>query len=677
MVALAIDTETTGIDLHHGCHPFYVTICYGADVIHWEWEVDPLTRLPIIPPGDLDDIRDRLSEADLIVGQNLKFDISALASIGIEWLIEWFAKSQDTILSGHLLASAERHDLTSMALRYLNINIQPYEDVLEVACKEARRLCARELSTWKIIKEGMYPSAKTTKAKKSSEKDKLWKWDMWLPKAVAEFKKYPADHPWRTHLINYSDTDSAVTLPLYEEHQRLMGQRGLTGLYEIRRGLIKEICRMEARGITYSERRLAERCNQFNDELTQARSTCLKLSNGKLTELPEGGSTSKALSSFVFDDLKLPVIERSEKTKTPSINKVALQAWIDTQPATSRGHIFAHSLRTYRTRKTALSYSEGYRRYGKPPERSSNSDYRVLHSAYNPTGSDTLRFSCNNPNTENISKQEETDLRYAFGPLPGREWWSLDYENIELRIPAYTAGEDAMIRLFEHPEEAPYYGSQHLLVAHILWPKEFDACLAANTEFKKIYKATLYQWTKNGNFAVTYGALEEFGTADRAYHQPGAHKKVMQRFQKIEALNQEKIAYAKRYGFVYTLPDVDTGIGYPIQCTRNKWGSIRPTVPLNYFSQGTAMWCTSKAMVRCGAYLDTLPDHYMTAQVHDELLFDFPKSKKPFGNLPKALELKRLMEQSGKDVGIPTPVNYTYHPANWKDETEVPETTTL
>jgi DNA polymerase I-like protein with 3'-5' exonuclease and polymerase domains len=72
-----------------------------------------------------------------------------------------------------------------------------------------------------------------------------------------------------------------------------------------------------------------------------------------------------------------------------------------------------------------------------------------------------------------------------------------------------------------------------------------------------------------------------------------------------------------------------------------------------------------RAMVRCDEYLSELPNHFTIMQVHDELVFDFPKGRTPTANLPKVLKLKALMEESGKDIGVPLKVDYAYHPHNW------------
>lgn len=64
----------------------------------------------------------------------------------------------------------------------------------------------------------------------------------------------------------------------------------------------------------------------------------------------------------------------------------------------------------------------------------------------------------------------------------------------------------------------------------------------------------------------------------------------------------------------------------------------------------------------------------MVMQVHDELVFDFPKmeAKWPFGkrkgrpgNVGTIMEIRELMEAGGEDIGVPTPVSATYHEEHW------------
>jgi DNA polymerase I-like protein with 3'-5' exonuclease and polymerase domains len=83
------------------------------------------------------------------------------------------------------------------------------------------------------------------------------------------------------------------------------------------------------------------------------------------------------------------------------------------------------------------------------------------------------------------------------------------------------------------------------------------------------------------------------------------------------------------------------------------------------------MWWMMKAMIRCHQQLEewrsTGFDGYMILQVHDELVFDFPAGN----NLPKIRKLKRLMEQGGDDIGIPTPVSCERCVDNWSEGVSV------
>lgn len=675
MIIRSLDTETTGLDQFHGCGPFFATMFKNGDDYPecWEWDVDPLTRKIKVPASDLLEIEQRIEETDELVLQNAKFDIVGLIRQGLQWREEWWAKVQDTLFAGHLLASGEPHDLTTMALRYLRMDIKPLEDQLEAVIKECRDIARREFPHWKIAQD-----AKSDKANPDnpSATKKLHKWDMWLGRAIAEAKKLPKDHRFRTALPEYSNGDSFVSTGLWIKQKELLIERGLMPVYEKRRELVRVIVEMETNGVTFNHQRLEELREQFKEEAEESTKVCISLSNGVIEKLPKSGTTP-SMRQLLFDVWKLVPLDYSEKTGVPSVDKFTLDAWDHELPKNSKPGVFVRHLKRKRKRDTAVSYMDSYERFG---IKMTVDEWMRLHPSLNATGSVTLRFSSQSPNEQNISKQEDGNLRYIFGPAPGREWWSIDYENIELYIPAYEAEEQAMIELFEHPEVAPYFGSYHLLVAHVLHPREFEQCLLDGVTFKKRYASTLYQWVKNGNFAVQYGAIEASGTADRAYHVPGAQKRIQERFKNIAKLNQHHIEFARKHGYVLTMQDRECG-AYPIECTRDGRGRVLPTVPLNYHTQGTAMWCMGRAMVRCNDYLRQYnaaeraagrlkgQGAFITMQIHDEMVFDLPAraagpNGKP-GNYNTVMKLRSLMEESGNDIGIPLKAKADFHPVTW------------
>lgn len=828
-MVVAIDTETAGKDLYHGVKPFFVTVCEeDGTQKFWEWEVDPLTRQPQIPPGDVDEIASIIATARNwgrgwesktaarhgLVLHNAKFDVTALATLDPVLGTDWpWTQTHDTLTAGHLLASNQPHDLTSMALHYLGEDNQTKEKALEEAVKEARRhvqqarLRAKRhsdkevdpLARWLIAEEGLpgLPSAK----------GEAWRNDYWLPRTIVKhwwetseaFKAWKieidcegsyqprqargrsgddfdgraahelpgweyrptevedGDHSWWTVLSTYANTDSETTLALWLMLEQEIRRRGLWNIYEERRKANSIAYRMEAGGLTLSRVRLNELRDEYEEESERCGKLCVNLAAScnppYELELPKNGVNS-SLRRFCFDVLDLPRIHAPKaKTIAPTLNKAAFEHYETVLPAASKSLTFIRALKAKRKRDTAVTYLDGYERFWLPDKEAQlrmavsgmeakhkagnrgscatwivPGEWYVLHPNLNPTGTDTLRWSSSNPNEQNISKQEEEchycrgegcdtcnhtghsfrSLRYVFGPAPEREWWSMDAKNIELRLPAYESGEEDLIALFERPDDPPYYGSEHLLNFSAVYPDVWAEELRAvglekvGPHCKKKYKTTYYQWCKNGGFAVGYGAVDRAdggGTADRAFHRPGSHARLKARFDKKEKLNQYWIRFAEKHGYIETIPDktVDPSRGYPLLCTRTEWGRILPTVPLNYHIQSSAMWWMLKAMIRCQTQLDAWKastgfDGRITLQVHDELVFDFPKLGDPLkeqerqdisrsnsaptfrtSNLWRVRVLQRLMEEGGsKDYGIPTPVGIEYHRDNWEDGETLP-----
>lgn len=680
---IAVDTETTGVDLRHTSRPFFVTIAdERGDVSFWEWDVDPETRKVDVPRSDVAEIRRIIDKADLVVMHNSKFDVRALETIGI--FVDW-SKIVDTLLAGHLLASNQPHDLTYMVMHYLGVSIKGLEEDL-ARCTKKARIQAKRLH-WAIAKEDM-EGMPSVSGGSSRDADKPWRNDTWVPRALAKHNKLSDNHEYWSVLQDYANADSLSTIRLWEAIEGKLKSRKLEKIWKERLKLLPVVYGIETRGLTLSVERMRELQDKFTDTLESTERILhgIARSYNYDLEIPKG-NRNDSLQNFIYGKkgLNLDPIAKTETGK-PSMAAKVLEQYLYILPDRSKHKKFIKCLTDRAKVSTALNYLDSYERfcltcnYGDA--------WRVLYSSFNITGTHTLRFTSYNPSSQVISKREGFNLRYAFGPKPGREWWSIDASNIELRLPAYEAGEEEMIALFERPDDPPYFGSNHLLVSHILHPKEFEECVDENGRldgriFKKRYASTLYQWVKNGNFAVQYGAIPESGTADRAYHVAGGQVKVQARFRKIKQLNDRMIAFAEKYGYVETIPDktVDPERGYPVFCTRTQWGKILPTVPLNYHIQSTAMWWMMKAMNRCHQFFvdnDLLGSHYIVAQIHDELIFDFPSGKggnkeEPWRmNLPIIAEIRRLMMQGGDDIGIPTPVNIEYHKVHWGEGMTIP-----
>lgn len=672
--SIALDTEDTGLDLYHGAEPFFVTTCTEeGEQRWWEWDVDPLTRKVTVPPGDIKEITELLNDHDEIVTQNGKFDATALLNAGIV-KIEW-GKIRDTLTAGHLLASNHPHNLTHMVMYYLpGEDIQPLEMALKEAVQESRRKARSYFPDWKIAAEGLegMPSAKSSSAKDAETGEPVsspWGCDYWLPREMARVLQLAKDHYWWNVLSEYSNGDSSHTMALWLRQREEIKRRGLMPIYLHMVKMPGIAWRMERNGVTVNGVELEKMVEEFSESSKKLAATCVSIAARKGYDLvmPKGG-INKSLSTFCFskEGLNLPVVKRGEKSGAPSLDGKCIDHYSDT--TTGESLEFVKSLGGKRKADTAVTYMTGYKRYWLPLK--GRLDWWILHPSCNPHGTHTLRWSFSNPNEANVSKKSGFNLRRCFGPAPGREWWSLDAQNLELRIPAFEAGEELLIEVFSNPKRPPYYGSYHLVVADLLYPELFKKHGKA---FKVAFEDTLYQWIKNGNFAIIYGAQQE--TADRTYHFPGAFDTIRVRFPKIALLADKQLEHARKQGWVETIPDRDIcpEHGYPLICSRDIYGKVLPTVPLNYHVSGTAMQFMNKAMVRVQDQLDEWEresgfDGFITMQVHDELVLDFPKGRgeEPWRtNLPKLRKVQRLIEMGGDDIGVPIPCSVDYHATSW------------
>lgn len=734
---ISLDTETTGVDIAHGAMPFLVTTADDEGVVRfWEWDVDPLTRRPDIPAQDIADISELIDAADLIYLHNSKFDARALATIDI--YLPW-PKVRDTLIAAHLLASNHPHDLTWCCIEYLGVDIEPHELLVKEVTQTCRSIVKRDLPHWKTADEGVpgMPSVKSSTKRDEDKpwKNDMWL-PMALANHLVTGgyeHEQTIDENWLTACSKYANTDSEHTLPLGLEMERLILERGYWKIYEHRLHLMRVNCEMESYGITergdytdatardYHEHvaeagsELVAIAAEYGHDLKMAKGaaindnmreffygavhlTChrcghhksIKHWNGEAVSItgplgevvlcPKCGKRKKNQARVEMmagrrENLALPVVA-GKKTGNASLDSDSMDHYISTLddgPALD----FIELLSDKRMHDTALTYIEAYRRYWIPVKGSIG--YYRIHPSFNPCGTDHLRQSSNSPNLQNVSgESKEISNRACFGPLPDREWWRMDFKSIERRIPAYESGEPKMVEVFERPDEPPFWGSMYYLTASVLYPDEFWHLSKERDGFKK-EQPRLYKRSKFCDLAKQYGCGPK--KYDLLSGIDGSFDMVDSAFPLLAKLQDHYLRQAYKLGYVETLPDrtVDPDRGYPILASRTDDGRVLSTTPFNYHTSGTACWCKNAAMIRCAdqcaRWRDEGFDAHMVVEVHDELLFDFPRGRTWETNAVRALKLKRLMEQSGEDLipRIPTPVSLSYHTESWADETPMNE----
>lgn len=160
-----------------------------------------------------------------------------------------------------------------------------------------------------------------------------------------------------------------------------------------------------------------------------------------------------------------------------------------------------------------------------------------------------------------------------------------------------------------------------------------------------------YKSTKNGNFAIIYGATPV--KADLTYKVPGAYQQIAERFPEVRTFTQQLHQEVQTRGYIETLT------GYRLYIPLED-----PHKAVSGKIQGTAGSVIGRAMVNCQQVLD---EQYtpgrLILQVHDELVFDVPKSYPSW--LPQ--EISNAMIRIGDDINVPLEVGGDLITDNWAE----------
>jgi DNA polymerase-1 len=247
-----------------------------------------------------------------------------------------------------------------------------------------------------------------------------------------------------------------------------------------------------------------------------------------------------------------------------------------------------------------------------------------IHTTFNQTATATGRLSSTNPNLQNIPirTEEGRPIRSCFVAPRGCRLLSADYNQIELRILAHIASEEALREIFERGEDV------HAATASEVLGVSGDRVGPAERSKAKMV-----------NYGIAYG-LSAYGLSERLnieQEEAGAYiERYFERFPRVKAYIEETIVFARERGYVSTLfgrrrpiPELRSG---RIQ-TRNQGERLAVNMPI----QGTSADIIKLAMVRAHrALAESKLDTRLILQIHDELLFEGPA-----GEMEEAGEIVR------------------------------------
>ena len=355
--------------------------------------------------------------------------------------------------------------------------------------------------------------------------------------------------------------------------------------------LVPVLARMEMNGVCLDTDSLRQTSEEFTQKMQEIEQEIYELAGE-----PFNISSPKQVGDILFGKLK--IVDKPKKTQTGQFvtNEEVLQ--------NLKGrHAIVEKILDYRGYKKLLgTYVDALPLLVNP--RTGH-----IHTSYNQAVTATGRLSSSNPNLQNIPIRDENgkEVRKAFIPDAGCEFFSADYSQIELRIMAHLSQDPNMIEAFVEGHDI------HRATA------------------AKVYKVSLDEVTstqrrnaKTANFGIIYG-ISAFGLAERMQVSRTEAKELIDEYfltyPHVKEYMDRSVAQARERGYTETvfgrrcyLPDINshnaTVRGY---AERNA---------INAPIQGSAADIIKVAMIRIDQRLraENLRSK-MILQVHDELNF--------------------------------------------------------
>jgi DNA polymerase-1 len=380
--------------------------------------------------------------------------------------------------------------------------------------------------------------------------------------------------------------------------KRLRAEPELDGLFrEVEMPLVEVLAEMEHRGVAIDVELLGRISGQMAGRLSE-----LERDIHRQAGRPFNINSTQQLATILFDERKLRVVKRTKTLRSTDAEV------LETLAAETGDPIVTLLLEYRELSKLKGTYVDALPELVHPRT-------RRIHPIFNQTGAVTGRLSCNDPNLQNIPIRSEVGAQIRRAFVPGAKDQVLlkaDYSQIELRVLAHFCGDAALSAAFREDRDI------HAFVASQI----HGVPLGAVSDAQRAQAKTV-------NFGIIYGQ-SAFGLARQTGMTQTEAKAFIERYfaryPKIRGFLDQCIAHARRHGYVRTLLGRRRAI--PDIHSRNQTArNAAERLAVNTVVQGTAADLIKRAMVNIHRRIkkEDRPSR-MLIQVHDELVFEVPKS---------------------------------------------------
>jgi DNA polymerase-1 len=395
--------------------------------------------------------------------------------------------------------------------------------------------------------------------------------------------------------------------------------------------LVPVLAEIEQAGIRIDGPALATQSQHIETELAHYSARIFELAGEEFNV-----NSPKQLGEILFDKLQLPALKRTGKTKSASTAVEVLEelALVHELPRLILDWRGLHKLKsTYIDALPQLVHPRTGR----------------VHTCFNQAVAATGRLSSSDPNLQNIPIRTELGrrIRRAFVADPGNVLISADYSQIELRVLAHMAEEEALIEAFRSGEDIHDRTALKVFGADTVLDKHELRRRAKIINYALLYGKTAFTLAKD--IGVTKEAAQEFIDAYFAG------------FPRVRGFIDRTLERARETGVVKTL----FGRRRLVPELNSRNGQIRSAaerVTVNMPIQGTAADILKKAMIAVHAHLPRRGfATRMILTVHDELLFEGPE-----GESEDVAALVREQMEGVASLAVPLTVDVGVA-GNWRD----------
>lgn len=236
-----------------------------------------------------------------------------------------------------------------------------------------------------------------------------------------------------------------------------------------------------------------------------------------------------------------------------------------------------------------------------------------IHTTYEQAAAVTGRLSSSAPNLQNIPIRGEVgrQIRRAFVAPPESVLLSADYSQIELRVLAHLSEDESFLAAFAQDHDF------HAATA----AKVFGVAPADVT-------SEMRSRVKQFSYGIAYG-MSAFGVSQRLGIEVGDARDFIdayyQQFPAVKAFLDAQVDKARADGFTTTLFGRRRYLP-ELQSANYRMRAVGERMALNAPIQGTAADIMKRAMIAVNRALREAPVARMLLTVHDELVFEVPRS---------------------------------------------------